>query len=113
MEEKRKSKRMDIDVHIQLKAIEGSNATKGQEYEVDVINVSRGGIGFRCSETLAVGDYYDIQIVIWTKERIDGVIKIIRYNDGVYGGQFIGLSPADSMKIEIYELFNYPDDIKK
>ena len=51
MEEKRRSKRMDIDVRINLKSID-VDEEDGKIYEVDVVNISRGGIAFKCKEEL-------------------------------------------------------------
>lgn len=105
MEEKRRSKRMDIDVRINLKSID-VDEEDGKIYEVDVINISRGGIAFKCKEELEIDGFYDTQITIWTKEKINTVIQVLRRNkDGSYGGKFVGMSAADQFKIEVYELF--------
>lgn len=108
MEEKRHSRRMDLDVHIKIKTIEKDGNNKN--YDVDVVNLSKGGMAFTCQQSLAIGGFYDVQIVTWMKEKIDTVIKVIRLNDGVYGGTFVGLPPSDAMKIEIYEMFNFPGE---
>lgn len=109
MEEKRRSKRINIDVKISLRAIEG-DGTAGKSYEVDVVNISRGGMAFRCPEELSINGFYDTQLTIWTKERINTVIQILHQDGDVYGGKFVGMAAADQFKIEVYELFNYPDE---
>lgn len=109
MEEKRRSIRMDIDVQIQLKAV-NSDETMGKIYNVDVINISRGGMAFRCKDELCVDGFYDTQITIWTKETIHALIRIVRKADnGEYGCKFASILPTDLFKIEVYELFNYYD----
>lgn len=112
MEEKRRSKRMSINVKISLKAIEG-NGVAGKIYEVEVINISRGGIAFKCDEELVINGFYDTQITIWTQERINTVIKVLHKDRDVYGGKFVGMAAADQFKIEVYELFNYSGEGQK
>ncbi len=110
MEEKRSSKRMNIDVSIQLKPIDGIHVDS-KAYEVEVQNISRGGMAFYCKEPLMLNGFYDAHIVIWTKEKIDAVIQVVRKQDNnVYGCHFISMSTVDNAKIEIYELFNYPEE---
>ncbi len=112
MEEKRRSKRMDINVRISLRAIDADDDQR-KTYEVDVINISRGGIAFKCEEELCINGFYDTQINIWTKEKIDTVIQVLRKNgDQSYGGKFVGMAAADQFKIEVYELFNHSGDNK-
>ena len=107
MEEKRRSKRMDIDVQINLKSID-ADEEDSKTYEVDVINISRGGIAFKCKEELEIDGFYDTQITIWTKEKINTVIQVLRRNkDNSYGGKFVGMSASDQFKIEVYELFTF------
>lgn len=108
MKEKRKSKRMEISVCIKLKPIEPHGELR--DYYVEVLNVSKGGMAFKSEYELNVDDYYDTQITIWTKERIDTVIRIVRHDGDIYGSEFVGLAAADEMKINIYEMFNYPDE---
>lgn len=109
MEEKRRAKRMEIDVQVKLKAItEGKKETA--PVEVFVTNISKKGMAFECGQELMLNSYYDVTIQIWTKEKIDAVIQVVRRDENVYGSKFIGMSPADQMKIEIYELFNYPSE---
>lgn len=106
--EKRRARRMDISVSIRLKPIEPNGETK--DYYVDVVNLSKSGMAFKSGEVLKVDDYYDTQITIWTQERINTVIRIVRREGDIYGSEFVGLDTADEMKIKIYEMFNYPED---
>ncbi len=110
MEEKRRSKRMDINVRISLRAID-ADEDDDKTYQVDVINISKGGMAFRCDEEITVNGFYDAQITLWTKEKIGAVIQVLRKNgDNSYGGKFVGVSTSDLFKIEVYELFHYPDE---
>lgn len=111
MEEKRKHKRLDLSVSIQLERIDQDGVTTVRFSQVTVQDISRSGIGFVTDQFMAVGTYYDTRIQIWTKEVIDAVVEIVREErlpDGrnKYGCVFIGLSDTDALKIDIYQIFN-------
>ena len=44
--------------------------------------------------------------------QIETVVRIVRRDGDTYGSEFVGLSSADEMKINIYEMFNYSDEEK-
>ncbi len=110
MEEKRKHKRLDIDVSIQLERLDEDGVTTLKYVHVDVTDISRSGIGFKSNQLLDTGTYYDTKIQIWTKEIVDAVIEIVRReeNNGEYryGAIFIGMTDTDALKIDIYQIFN-------
>ena len=110
MEEKRKHKRLDLDVTVQLERLDKDGVTTLKYVHVDITDLSRSGIGFKAKQSLEVGTYYDIKLTIWTKEVIDAVIEIVRRNDSEdgyeYGAEFIGMTDTDALKIDIYQIFN-------
>lgn len=111
MEEKRKHKRLDLDVNVQLERLDEEGVTTLKYVHVDVTDISRSGIGFTCGKDLEVGSYYDTKVQIWTKEVVDAVIEIVRREDHPaggyhYGAVFIGMTDTDALKIDIYQLFN-------
>lgn len=110
MEEKRKHKRLDIDVSIELERLDEDGITTLKFVHVDVTDISRSGIGFKANRELEIGTYYDTKIQIWTKEVVDTVVEIVRSEkteDGYkYGGVFIGMTDTDALKIDIYQIFN-------
>lgn len=112
MEEKRKNKRLDIDVKVEIERIDEDNITTVKYMEVDVTNISKTGLAFRVQDVkFDVGAFFDGKIQIWTKETIDTVFKVVRVNElenGVYeyGCIFVGMTDTDALKIEIYQLFN-------
>ncbi len=110
VEEKRKHKRLDLDVNVQLERLDEDGITTLKFVHVDVTDLSRSGIGFDSKKKLAIGSYYDARIQIWTKEVIDVVIEIVRGtqkdNGYHYGGVFIGMTDTDALKIDIYQIFN-------
>ena len=110
MEEKRKHKRLELDVSVQLERLDEEGITTLKYNHVDVTDISRSGLGFTSLQELGIGTYYDTKIQIWTKEIIDAVIEIVRCDktdDGYkYGAIFIGMTDTDALKIDIYQIFN-------
>ncbi len=112
MEEKRRSKRLDIDVRVEIERIDQENITTVKYMEVDVTNISKTGLAFRVPKVkMEIGACFDAKIQIWTKETIDTVFKVVRVNqldDDIYeyGCTFVGMTDTDALKIEIYQLFN-------
>ena len=109
--EKRKYKRLELHVSIQLEALQdasGGNAEAEKELEVTVTDLSGGGIGFDSTAKLQKGQYYNTNMAIWTKEIIPCVVEIVREveSDGIYhyGGIFIGMNDIDKRKIYVYQL---------
>jgi len=72
MDEKRKYKRSDLDVKVQMRRCD---STDHKKIFVNVHDLSREGLGFYSMEDIKIGEYYDAEIVIWTKEIIKVVIK--------------------------------------
>ena len=76
------------------------------EVGVDIMNVSKTGIGFYCDELLDMGAVYEAYLTIWTKEVIHAFIEIVRIEKDVdtyeYGGLFIGMPEIDLQRIDVY-----------
>lgn len=108
--EKRRHKRLDLNVSVQLERLDNDGITTLKYVTVDVVNLSKSGIGFNCKQPLEVGSFYDCKLTIWTKEVIDAVLEIVRCDkqpDTInYGATFVGMTDTDALKIEIYQLFN-------
>lgn len=112
MEERRKSKRTELKSKLLVKRLD-SDAQ--HEVGVDVINVSKTGIGFDCDELLDMGAVYEAYLTIWTKEVIHAFIEIVRIQKDVdtyeYGGLFIGMPEIDLQRIEVYNTVS--DELEK
>ena len=109
-EKTREHKRLELDVTVELERLDEDGVTTLRYSHVEVVDISRTGIGFKAGQRLEVGTHYNTKIQIWTKEIIDVVIEIVRceeLEDGYrYGGIFIGMSNTDALKIDIYQIFN-------
>ncbi len=105
MEDKRKHKRLALSGELILKQLGGSgDATTAQ---IEITDCSRDGVGFSTDVQLTIGDNYEANLRLWTKEVLHVFIQIVRAakveNTFHYGGIFIGMPDSDKMRIEVYE----------
>lgn len=104
MEERRKNKRTELDCRLVLKRLDSQTE---EETGIDVIDVSKTGLGFQTAEVLEKGSVYEIHLTIWTKEVLHAFIEIIRVDKMEdtysYGSIFIGMSEMDKARIEVYQ----------
>lgn len=110
--ERRRANRMDIDVKIKLNSVKSNieaTALNKEEIEVNLINISKDGLAFETKEKLELNTFYDTTVLLWTKEKFETVIEIVRIEnygkeETMYGCRFIGIMPSDQLKIQIYEI---------
>lgn len=104
MEERRRSRRMELDAKLLVKRLDGDVE---EEVIIEVIDISKTGIGFNCKKALTIGAVYEAYLTIWTKEIIHCFIEIVRIEKKadtfMYGGIFIGMPEMDMKRIETYE----------
>ena len=118
MDEKRNSRRLDLDVTVELERINDNiGVTTLKLIHVDITDLSKSGIGFTSKAELELGSFYNTKLQIWTKETIEAVIEIVRCEeyDGLYhyGAKFIGMIESDALKIDIYQIFyEYNENMK-
>jgi hypothetical protein len=108
-EEKRKNKRLPIKLELTI-----SDLFK-QDYliipnineSIEVIDISKSGVGFFCKDNLPINYYFDAKIQLPNKHFLS-VIKIIR-TDEVENGfrigcEFVGLGDILSKSVDEYDL---------
>ena len=107
MNERRKTKRSDLSSRLIIKRLDGEEV---QEVSIEVIDVSKTGIGFTSTEPLGIGAVYEGYLTIWTKEVLHAFIEIVRIEkkDDIfeYGAIFIGMPEMEANRIEVYQSFN-------
>ena len=112
MEEKRKSKRMELKSKLLVTRLDSN---EHDEVNIDVLNVSKTGIGFRGTELLEIGAVYEAYLTIWTKEVIHAFIEIVRIDKEPesfqYGGLVIGMPEIDLQRIDVYKVVS--EEIQK
>ena len=109
-EEKRRAKRTDLQYRLKLDVIKSAYSRDLPQIEVEVIDASSTGIGFRTEEQLMIGEIFSGTLIIWNKKRMDIALKIIRCqvakDDYIYGSIFVGMAPADINEIEYYQMIH-------
>ena len=69
MEEKRKDRRMSLSAKLLIKNM-NDDSVKAEEVEIEVLDVSKTGVGFICNTPLSIGAVYEAHLRIWTDETI-------------------------------------------
>ncbi|MCQ2080223.1 MAG: PilZ domain-containing protein [Lachnospiraceae bacterium] len=104
MEERRKNVRMEMPSTLTVKRLDGKSS---EEVDIEVIDVSKTGVGFSCSAALEIGAVYEANLRIWTQEVLHAFIEIVRIEKKgtlfEYGAIFIGMPEMDSARIEVYQ----------
>lgn len=103
---------MEMPSTLSVKRLDGKSF---QEVEIDVIDVSKTGVGFNCSTALEIGAVYSANLRIWTQEVLHAFIEIVRIEKSgqsfIYGAIFIGMPEMDSSRIETYQTVT--EELKK
>lgn len=110
MEEKRSGRRMPLSARIIIKNMNDASE-KEEEAEIEVLDVSKSGVGFICDTPLSVGAVYETFLKIWTDETIHAFLKVVRIEQAederyICGTIFIGLPEMNAARIEVYDLVN-------
>ena len=104
MRDRRKNRRIDLKSTLTVNRIDDGNTG---EITIEILDVSKTGIGFVCDERLEMDAVYESHLTIWTKEVIHTLLRIVRieeYDDSyLYGASFIGISEQDSFRIAVYD----------
>ncbi len=111
--ERRRSKRIDIDVTVALRQL-GDNYISGFSSEtvtVNVIDISKDGVAFKSDYDFKLNSYYNTVITLENKESFEVVIEVVRKEnrgekETTYGCRFVGINADDQFKIEVYQIVN-------
>ncbi len=104
MEERRRANRRKLVSELVVKRLDNNEE---EEVEIEIVDVSKSGIGFQCDQLLGIGSVYEGFLRIWTQEVIHAFLEIVRIEkkeDGFhYGAIFIGMPASDASRIEVYD----------
>lgn len=104
MEERRRNKRIELSSTLTVKRLDNGSAS---QIDIEIVDVSKTGVGFTCKTALEIGAVYESDLRIWTQEVLHAFLEIVRIekkgNDYIYGAIFIGMPEMDSARIETYE----------
>lgn len=108
MQEKRNSRRMSLSAKLLIKNL-NSATDKPEEVEIEVVDVSKSGVGFICDTPLEIGAVYEALLKIWNDDEIHAFLKVVRIEQTkdekyICGTIFIGLPEMNAARIEVYDL---------
>lgn len=107
MEERRKSRRTELTSKLVIKRLDSEES---ECVEIDIVDVSKSGVGFTCHKPLTIGAVYESYLTIWTKEVLHAFLRIVRIElgerDFTYGAVFVGMPEMDAARIEVYQTVN-------
>lgn len=104
MEDRRKAKRTQLQSKIVVKRLDNGI---DEEVNIEIVDVSKSGVGFTCDRALTIGAIYESYLTIWTKEVLHAVLEIVRIEKKAdtiaYGATFVGMPEIDAARIEVYQ----------
>ncbi len=100
MEEHRRAKRIMIHMSLEISSLFKQDNIKVSNLNapIEILNISRSGIGFATDSTLPIGYYFNARLeFVQTGESLNCVVRIIRqgeHEDGrkFYGCEFVGMA---------------------
>lgn len=108
MPDMRKYTRKEFNVQMKINSMykQDYKVLQNIDADIDLINISVGGVGFSSSSCLPIDYYFNAEIFFDDEYNFKTVLKIIRKQkiDGVYeyGCEFIGMSVNFLNKIKEY-----------
>ncbi len=110
MEEKRSAKRMPIELSLNINKLYKQDSVQviNIDAPIEVLNISKTGIGFRSESKLPLEYYFNASINLGDKETLHSVIKIIRSQPiddkfTMYGCEFVGMAEILSFIFDAYD----------
>lgn len=104
MEERRRNKRTNMRSRLIIKRLDDEEQ---EEVEIEIVDVSKTGVGFVCDMPLTIGAVYESFLTIWTKEVLHALLQIVRIEltdrRFSYGAIFVGMPEVDAGRIEVYQ----------
>ena len=116
MEERRKNRRLPIKLEIEIDKLfkQDNKIIHDINESIEVINISKTGIGFLCKDELPLEYYFNAKIEFNEVKYFYCVLKIIRKesaeDSNLFGCEFVGLAEFLASKVDEYETLL--DDVK-
>ena len=109
MEERRKAKRMPITLSLEILNLykQDNVQVSNLNAPIEVINISKTGIGFLSESVLPLGYYFNANICLGKDETLHCVVQIVRNqpheNKTLYGCEFVGMATILSYIFDEYD----------
>lgn len=109
MEDRRKNKRLPMKLELKITSLfrQDNDFIPELNEEIDVINISKAGLGFKCKHELPLDFYFDANIKLTGEKHFFCVLKIVRVEkkeeEYFVGCEFVGLADVLSKSVDLYE----------
>lgn len=105
MEERRKNRRIEMESKLVIRRLDKGGAL--EDAAIEILDVSKTGVGFTCDKILDIGGMYEAFLRIWTQEVIHAFIEVVRIEKKgdvfEYGGIFVGMPESEAQRIGVYD----------
>ena len=108
MIEMRREKRWPAKLHLEVSSLFKQDHVKVENINapIEVIDISKAGIGFKSVSVLPLGYYFNARLVLAEKDTLNCVVRIIRQQkqeDGyIYGCEIVGTASIMDYVINDY-----------
>jgi hypothetical protein len=100
MQERRRAKRLPTTLSLEILNLykQDNVLVSNLHAPIEVINISKTGIGFRCESVLPIGYYFNANINLGNEDTtLHSVVKIVRSQPAegkmtIYGCEFVGMA---------------------
>lgn len=110
MIERRRARRLPITLSLEILNLykQDNVLVSNLHAPIEVINISKTGIGFRTESVLPIGYYFNASMKLGTEDTLHCVVKIVRSqpdqdNQTIYGCEFVGMATILSFIFDEYE----------
>ncbi|MBH1940533.1 PilZ domain-containing protein [Mobilitalea sibirica] len=110
MQERRKAKRMPVTLSLEISNLYKQDHVRVSNLHapIEVINISKTGIGFLSESVLPEGYYFNANINLGNEDTLHCVVQIVRRqpaedNKTMYGCEFVGMATILSYVFEEYD----------
>ncbi len=110
MNERRRAKRMPVTLTLDIMNLYRQDNIQVTHIDapIDVVNISRTGIGFQSESILPIGYYFNANINLLNEEVLHCVVQIVRQqplegNLNMYGCEFVGMANILSYIFDEYD----------
>ena len=111
VQEKRRDKRISVELNLEISSLfkQDNISVENIDAPIQVVNISRSGIGFLAESNLPLGFYFHACIQLGKEDaKLYCVVKIIRSQKAdekktMYGCEFVGMAPVLSYIFDSFE----------
>ncbi len=110
MQDRRRAKRMPVTLSLDIINLykQDNVLVSNLHAPIEVVNISKTGIGFESESVLPIGYYFNANINLGNQDTLHCVVKIVRIqplegNKSIYGCEFVGMAAILSYIFDEYD----------